>query len=87
MPLWNQGRQWPASVQQEYCDLCGRKVPAADRVQADSQGLKGRWLCDRCASLGLEPSYLDYGGAGNQAPLPEGPEPHSGDDWITEAQD
>lgn len=84
--LPQQNRHWPASVQQEYCDLCGRKIPAAERVQGDSQGLYQRWLCPECAPLGLNPSYIDYGGPGNQAPLPEAPEPHSGDDWETNTQ-
>lgn len=80
------GRHWPGDVQLEYCDFCGVRLPAAQRIQATTQEYAGRWACPKCAPLVLNPSYLDYGGPGNLAPSPGEIEPHSGVDWITEIQ-
>lgn len=80
------GRVWPADIQLEYCEFCGVRVPAAKRIQATTQEYAGRWACEKCAPLLLNPSYLDYGGPGNLAPTPGEIEPHSGVDWITEIQ-
>lgn len=80
------GRHWPGDVQLEYCELCGVRLPAAERIQATTQDLAGRWVCPKCAPLVLNPSYLDFGGPGNLAPEPGEVEPHSGEDWVTSIQ-
>lgn len=80
------GRHWPGDVQLEYCEICGVRLPAAERIQATTQDLAGRWVCPKCAPHVLNPSYLDFGGPGNLAPEPGEVEPHSGEDWVTEIQ-
>jgi len=80
------GRHWPGDVQLEYCEICGVRLPAAERIQATTQDLAGRWVCPKCAPHVLNPSYLDFGGPGNLAPEPGEVEPHSGEDWVTSIQ-
>lgn len=78
-------RRFDQDVQLEFCALCGRKVAAAKRVLGTAQGFYGQYVCPEHADWAVNPSFIDYGGVGNSAPLPEPLEPHSGQDWIADA--
>lgn len=80
-------RKFPDDIQLEFCDLCGNRVPAAHRTLGVVKGFYGRWLCPDCAKWGQNPAYQDYGDDGTIVPGPEVTEPHSGVDWISEAQE
>lgn len=80
-------RNWKVDDQLEFCDVCGRRIMAQSRILGTAQGLAGRWVCDWHAELSQNPSYMDYGGAGNQMPDRQPDAPHSGVNWIQDETD